>query len=407
MSIIDNKKQVNRIIYLFMMTYLASYLTRINFGAIISEIESSTGILKSLLSLSLTGSFITYGLGQIVSGILGDYVSPKKLITLGFILTIFMNLLIPVFQDPYIYALIWCVNGFAQSFMWPPLVKLMTGLLSEDDYKVATVRVSWGSSIGSILIYLISPFLISFAGWKSVFIFSAASGALMLILFNRYCVDIDIVKREKNMTNKKQFRLFHPVVIIIMIAIVLQGMLRDGVTTWMPSLIGETYHLGSSIAILTSVVLPIFSILSFSLTSKIYTKFITHPLVLSCVLFLVGGVSAFGLIFFNGYNAIVSVLLGALLTGCMHGVNLILICMLPAYFKSTGSVSTVSGVFNSCTYVGSALSTYGVALLVETFDWSLTLKIWLAVALVGALMCFICISMWNKYKLYLESLGDE
>ena len=53
---------------------------------------------------------------------------------------------------------------------------------------------------------------------------------------------------------------------MIMIAIVLQGMLRDGVTTWMPSLIGETYNLGSSIAILTSVVLPIFSILSFSLT---------------------------------------------------------------------------------------------------------------------------------------------
>lgn len=407
MSMITNKKQVNRMILLFMMTYLASYLTRINYGAIVSEIEASTGILKSLLSLSLTGSFITYGLGQIVSGILGDYVSPKKLITLGFILTIMMNLFVPVFQDPYIMALIWCVNGFAQSFMWPPLVKLMTGLLNEEDYKIATVRVSWGSSIGSILIYLISPLLISIAGWKSVFVFSAISALFMLILFNRYCVDIDIVKKVKSMNNKKQFKLFHPVVVMIMIAIVLQGMLRDGVTTWMPSLIGETYHLGSSIAILTSVVLPIFSILSFSVTSKIYSKMITNPMILSCVLFFVGALSAFGLIFFNGYNAFMSVFLGALLTGCMHGVNLILICMLPAYFKSTGSVSTVSGVFNSCTYVGSALSTYGVALLVEKFNWSFTLKIWLAVALMGALMCFVCISMWNRYKIYLDSLGEE
>ena len=92
MSIMNDKKQVSRLIVLFMMTYLASYLTRINFGAVVSEIEISTGISKSLLSLSLTGSFMTYGLGQIVSGILGDYVSPKKLITMGFLLTISMNL---------------------------------------------------------------------------------------------------------------------------------------------------------------------------------------------------------------------------------------------------------------------------------------------------------------------------
>ena len=408
MSVLKNRKQVTFMIGLFMMTYLASYLTRINFGAIVSEIEASTGISKSLLSLSLTGSFITYGAGQIVSGVLGDYISPKKLISLGFMLTISMNLCMTLVFNPYVMALIWCINGFAQSFMWPPLVKIMLGTLSEEDYQIATVRVSWGSSIGSILIYLISPILISVAGWKSVFIFSAVSALLMLFLFHKYCIDVDIVKKEKaSYQQKTQFRLFHPVVLMIMLAIVLQGMLRDGVTTWMPSLISETYHLGSSVAILTSVVLPIFSILSFSLTSKIYSKFIKNPLNLSCVLFLVGGVSSLGLILFNGYHALISVMLGALLTGCMHGVNLILICMLPSYFKSTGSVSTVSGVFNSCTYVGSALSTYGIALLVETFDWTMTLKIWMIVSVIGAFICFLCMSLWDKYKLYLESFHND
>ena len=45
----------------------------------------------------------------------------------------------------------------------------------------------------------------------------------------------------------------------VMIAIVMQGMLRDGVTTWMPSYISETYNLSNAIAILTGVVLPVFS----------------------------------------------------------------------------------------------------------------------------------------------------
>ena len=406
MNVIDNRKQVSRFIMLFMTTYLASYLTRINFGAVVSEIEISTGISKSLLSLSLTGSFVTYGLGQIVSGILGDYVSPKKLITLGFLLTISMNLCVPLLNDPYIMAMVWCINGFAQAFMWPPLVKLMLALLSEEDYKKATVRVSWGSSIGTILIYLVSPIFIKISGWKSVFIFSAVSASFMLLLFIKNCVDIEVTKKEiQSKTKNTKFNLFHPVVIMIMLAIVLQGMLRDGVTTWMPSLINETYHLGSSISILTSVVLPIFSILSFSLTSKIYTKWIQNPLILSGVLFGVGTLSTCCLIFFNGYHAIVSVLLGALLTGCMHGVNLILVCMLPAYFKSTGSVGAISGIFNSCTYVGSAISTYGVAYLVDTYNWMVALKIWLVVALSGALICFICKSMWNKYKLYLDQFS--
>ena len=60
--------------------------------------------------------------------------------------------------------------------------------------------------------------------------------------------------------------------ILIRIVIIIQGALRDGVTTWMPSYISETYKLGSAVSILTGVVLPIFSILCFELTSFIYRK---------------------------------------------------------------------------------------------------------------------------------------
>lgn len=99
---------------------MVSYITRINFGAIVSEIEQSTGILRSALSMALTGSFITYGTGQIVSGILGDRVSPKKLVSIGLIITCAMNVLIPLCPSPYLMLIVWCINGFAQSFMWPP-----------------------------------------------------------------------------------------------------------------------------------------------------------------------------------------------------------------------------------------------------------------------------------------------
>ena len=65
---------------LFAITYMVSYITRTNYGAIVSNMVEQTGYTKDLLSMALTGSFITYGTGQIVSGILGDRFSPKKLV---------------------------------------------------------------------------------------------------------------------------------------------------------------------------------------------------------------------------------------------------------------------------------------------------------------------------------------
>ena len=91
-----------------------------------------------------------------------------------------------------------------------------------------------------------------------------------------------------------------------------------------------------------------------------------------------------------------SVLLSALLTGCMHGVNLMLISMVPNYFRRFGMAGTASGVLNACTYIGSAASTYGVALLSEKLGWSITLWIWLAIAVLGTLLCFLCIRPWKK-----------
>ena len=91
---------------------------------------------------------------------------------------------------------------------------------------------------------------------------------------------------------------------------------------------------------------------------------------------------------------LVLVALATMLTGCMHGVNLILICMIPPFFK--GQVSTASGVLNACTYIGSALSTYGIAVLSENIDWSFTLLIWLLIAVLGTVICMSCVKPWEK-----------
>ena len=391
------KKEVTKLAYLFAVTYMISYMTRINFGAIVSEMETNTGIARSLLSMSLTGSFITYGAGQIISGVAGDRISPKRLVSIGLLATILMNLIIPLCQNPYQMLAVWCVNGFAQSFMWPPIVKLMVAMFDSDEYKYASVRVQWGSSFGTMGIYLIAPLLIALFSWRAVFWFSALSGLIGLLIWNRFIQEPENMPVQKKGSSTDATRhLFTPLMFGVMAAIIMMGMLRDGVTTWMPSYIAETYNLSNIVSILTGVALPVFSILCCRGTEALYRQKLRNPLLCAGSIFAVGTCAALLLFFLFNQGAAMSVFLAALLTGSMHGVNFMLISMLPPFFKKYGNTSTASGILNACTYIGSALSTYGIALLSKGIGWSWTILIWFMIALIGTALCLICVKPWAK-----------
>ena len=382
-----------------MILYFVSYITRINYAAVISEMVSAEGISKSLASLALTASAVTYGIGQLVSGFLGDRIEPKKVIFTGLCITIAMNFSIPFCKSPYQMTAAWAVNGMAQAFMWPPLVKLMSTFFSRDDYQKSCVIVSWGSSFGTIMVYLMSPVCIYLAGWRAIFFLSGAAAIIMAVVWLFKCPNIaseDSGKKEKS--SGKIPQTYMTVLIMIMLAIVLQGILRDGVTTWMPSYISETFNLDSKTAILTGVVLPIFSILAFQITSIVYRRAIKSEMLLAGIIFTIGFAAAFLLFVTNGVSAGLSVGLSALLTGCMHGVNLILICMIPPYFEKSGHISFISGLLNFCTYVGSSISGYGIAVFSENYSWRSTLLLWSAVALVGALICLAFNRKWERIK---------
>lgn len=397
MNFLTDRKQIKRLRLLFMFTYMVSYLTRINYGAVIVEMSDNMGIAASLLSMAVTGSFITYGVGQLISGYLGDRIQPKKMVAIGLTTTVIINTVVPLCGNAWLMTALWCVNGFAQSFMWPPIVRLMTSLFQVEDYKKASVVVSWGSSFGTIFVYLTSPLWIMISGWRLVFWVSAILGLSMLFLWIRFCPNIQEEAKEKAEKVQGGMRFLRsPLIWGIMIAIVLQGALRDGVTTWMPSYISDTFHYSNAASILTGVLLPLFAILSFQLTSKIYNKKPNAPLLCSGYIFLAGAAATLLLLLFSGKQAIICILCMALLTACMHGVNLILICMLPVFFKDSGNVSTVSGTLNACTYVGSAISTYGIAKIEEIAGWNTTITVWMVIALSGMVFCFVCIPSWKK-----------
>ena len=49
----------------------------------------------------------------------------------------------------------------------------------------------------------------------------------------------------------------------------------------------------------------------------------------------------------------------------------------------------MSGIFNGSVYIGSALSTYGFALVSDIFGWNGTVLVWSVFSALGVLICLL------------------
>ena len=408
---LESRKMARLLAILCCVTYIGSYLTRINFGAVTVEIINSMGWDKPSVSAVTTGLFITYGIGQLVSGWLCDRFSPTKIMLGGFLVSISMNLAIPFCPTIPVMTAVWCVNGFAQAMMWPPIVRILAGYCHSKDYQEASMIVTWGCSIGTLAVYLLSSLCIMISGWRLVFFVSAALATLICIGFCIFFPKIaayaetnrrvdtaeisDAPATEKKPIEKMPRALFY-VLGITLLAIVAMGALRDSITTWLPNYVSEIFNMGSEAAILSGVVLPLINIIIYPFVLKYYRRFFTNELTCAASIYAMSTVIAVILYFTYSLSAALSIFLLSAICACMHAANFMLISLLPKRFDRYGKVGLISGVVNSAVYVGSALSIWGIALIADNFGWGATIAVWTVASLAGAVFCIAVARRWGR-----------
>ncbi len=406
----DKKNTTVKILSLLCpLIYFASYMTRKNYSIVMADIIISEGISNADASLAATLSLISYGIGQIISGILGDKFKPQSIILCGLSLTTLMNLFMPLTDDFTLRSIIWFINGFAQSMLWPPLVRIMAQAMDSKTYNKVCTNVNVAGMSATVLLYITaSAIWIKYFNWKYVFFSSAlVSGVIAVIWvigFKKATAGTDLFKavksKEKDSAKKNSLSakaLLLSGFILIALAIVAQGALRDGITDWVPTFIINTFSLESGSAILKSVIIPIFSVISVKLVGIINGKFIKDEVKAGTITFFAGALGCLLLLFIYKENQYVTLILAALITCFMHGVNYFLICIVPARFEKYNAVSTMSGIINSLTYVGSAAATYGFGAVSDNFGWNTVLISWVVVAVIGTAAGLLAIKPWRKF----------
>ena len=392
----------NGIIALCSLVYFVSYFSRKDFAAVMAGMISEGAIGRSNAGLVGTMLFAFYGVGQLISGYLGDKIKPKYILLSGLLATAVCNALMPIIPE-WAMIVVWGINGLAQAMLWPPIVKILSSYLDHKTYVTANLVVTSAAHVATVILYTFVPICLEFMSWSAVFYIASALAFLSIFIFilalrsilpdEANCIEsgsagddgLTLCDTENNGIIKL---LSRSGVVTVLVAIICCGFLRDGIESWLPTLYSEAFGAGVSESTLLSVILPIFSIFSITLVTALHRKRLFNNEVSgSLVLFAFALICAALLAIFIGLKGrifgLISLILASLISAAMHGVNFLLISCLPGRFAHTGRAATVGGICNSCIYVGAAISTYGIALLSERFGWGFTVLSWCAIIIVA------------------------
>lgn len=85
----------------------------------------------------------------------------------------------------------------------------------------------------------------------------------------------------------------------------------------------------------------------------------------------------------------VNIVLFAMTTASMMGVNTIFVNFFPLRYEAIRKVSTVSGFMNGMAYVGTAVSTFTIGVLVEQKGWNVTIGSWIVMTFLALVVCML------------------
>lgn len=210
-----------------------------------------------------------------------------------------------------------------------------------------------------LLAYAISALLVAQAGWKATFYTGAVSTALMGAVWFFAMGFVERHRRQYGVAEpppapaQKAPTAFSDVpfrrvlvasgMLLVALALMLQGVLKDGVTTWVPTYIGETFHLASAVSIISTALLPLCNLLGIFVVSRLYGKVFRSEVTLSLVCFIFSAGCFTLLYFFPGTSVALSLVLLCGATTAMTGVNALMTGVLPVNCAKTGKAPPYRG----------------------------------------------------------------
>lgn len=380
------------------LVYTTSYLGKVNYSANITQIVDFYSITKAEAGLVPTFFFFAYGIGQVINGILCKRYNIKWMVFISLALSGCINLAIAAATDFSVVKWLWMLNGFLLSILWPTLIRLLSERLPAEHLGQSSVIMGTTVAFGTFIIYALSSLYVSLGNFKLAFYTAAfaaiAVSVIWLVSYNKIAGKLQNQAAEKSADKSKTENASqkHSVIAIICVlcfSAIGVNLIKDGLTTWIPSILKEEGSVPDYLSILLTLSLPVVAVFGNAFALKVHKKisnYVTHCLVvffaMAVIIAVVIGILPFKLV--------AVMLIGlAIVNLFASSLNSLITSIFPMFMRNSVNSGKIAGVLNGFCYLGSTVSSYGLGALADNFGWSAVFWCLLGACVLISIVCIL------------------
>lgn len=347
------------------------------------------GVSHADAGLVSTMFFFAYGAGQIINGILCRKYNARFIITFSLLVSAAINLAVFFLPSFFTLKYLWLLNGFSLSFLWAVLSTVLSRCLSDENLKKAVVIMSISTPAGTFLAYLLGALFTKVNFFNLSFLVGAAAlFAIGVTWFFSYgkltsgktygksgeiadkngeMATAEVLHTDENYSAEKRNAMI--TLVFLGVFAVINNLVKDGLSTWMPSVLKEKYALSESGSIALSLALPFLSVFGAFVATRVNDK--TKNFVFTSVIFFAVSALLMPIIIWGDLGGFVLPLcVFALIALLMTAVNSVVTTMAPMYMRNFFFSGTLAGALNGCCYLGSTISSYGLGKIADDLSWN-------------------------------------
>lgn len=390
------------------LAYTSVYVGRKNLSVCLPAMTEDGVISPALGGTVGTCFLIFYACGQLINGCLGDKFHPKAMICTGLMVAGIMNILMGLSSVGILFCVFWAVCGFACSMLWSPIVRAVSLWTTHEISLAAGVHLTTAIPLGTVVCYMICALCMKVSTWRCAFIVCGiilcAASAVVFLCFTSLKEYAKVP--EKATVNKSEklpfLKVFSIGILFTALAIVFNGILKDGLDLWIPTVLNDRFIPDVSAVSLICSLLPIINISGAYGARFVYRKFKLDELSCCGVMFALSAVCLVIVTAFISFTpaksagekvgalaivtAVFITILFAVSSAAMFGANTMLLTFIPLHYGKVGLASSVSGMLDCFSYAAAAVSNIAVGAVSEGAGWVKVFMLFVGCALVGLLI---------------------
>lgn len=365
-------------ICIYMMSYCIRNLLTVSTAEILKEGLMS----KEKLGFLSAVYYGVYAFGQLINGVIGDMVAPKKMVVPGLLASGIASCIFPFVPNYIIQLLLFGIMGFGLSMLRGPLVKIISENMKESHARLACVLLAAGVYAG--------PFIVSFAAaifeWKYVFlifgiitVICSFIGEIALDRLEKNKVIAINISQGKKVDFLSVFKIKNFVIFVIISAIV--EVAGTSIAFWIPSYTSERLRLSVNLSNMVFCAISMIKFICPFLCLAILKLFKDNMMRLIRVLFLA---AALGHVLMNFVaSTILNITIFAVSQFFSAGVSALIWSVYIPSLADTGKVSAVNGVLDFSGYFGASAANVMVSSVMGKIGWNGVVYMWSLFMLLG------------------------